>query len=302
VSLTVRRGDRLGIIGPNGIGKSTLLKIAVGEIEPDSGSIQWGYEAHPGYFAQDQGDLLKPRRQSAEAWLWQACPGETIGFVRSNLAKVLLTGDDVKKRVGTLSGGEGARLIFARLAVEEPNVLVLDEPTNHLDLESIEALVEGLGEYPGTLILVSHDRWFVSRLATRIVEITSKAIRDYEGTYEEYVAYCGDDHLDAEVVLDRERRERRKAKKARGKNQRHENRQRIKVLIREHDQLTEEIERAEARIHEINETFCDPTFFTRTPSEEVGRLKAEQEEISGRLSELMKKWEQMEAELESLES
>jgi ATPase subunit of ABC transporter with duplicated ATPase domains len=302
VSLTVRRGDRLGIIGPNGIGKSTLLKIAVGEIEADAGSTQLGYEAHPGYFAQDQGDLLKPRRQSAEAWLWQACPGETIGFVRSHLAKVLLTGDEVQKRVGSLSGGEGARLIFARLAVEQPNVLVLDEPTNHLDLESIEALVEGLGEYPGTLIFVSHDRWFVSRLATRIVEITSNAIRDYEGTYEEYVAYCGDDHLDAEVVLDRERRERRKAKRARGKNQRQEDRQRIRTLSREHDELTGEIERAEARIHEINETFCDPTFFARTPSEEVGRLKAEQEEISGRLSDLMKKWEQQEAELESLES
>jgi ABC-type multidrug transport system ATPase subunit len=215
---------------------------------------------------------------------------------------VLLTGDEAEKRVGSLSGGEGARLIFARLAVEQPNVLVLDEPTNHLDLESIEALVEGLGEYPGTLILVSHDRWFVSRLATRIVEITSNAIRDYEGTYEEYVAYCGDDHLDAEVVLDRERRERRKAKKARGKNQRQEDQQRIRALSREHDELTAEIERAEARVHEINETFCDPTFFARTPSEEVARLKAEQQETTDRLSELMKKWEQQEAELESLES
>ena len=125
---------------------------------------------------------------------------------------MLFSGDDSKKRLSALSGGEAARLVFTRLSIARPNVLVLDEPTNHLDLESIEALVEGLKAFPGTLILVSHDRWFVSRLATRIVEIKPEEIRDYHGTYEEYVHFCGDDHLDADRVILKAKTEKRKKK------------------------------------------------------------------------------------------
>ena len=113
---------------------------------------------------------------------------------------MLFTGDDPKKQLSALSGGEAARLVFARLAIEKPNVLVLDEPTNHLDLESIEALVEGLKAYPGTLIFVSHDRWFINQLATRIVDIEASGITDYRGSYDEYVAFCGSDRLDSEQV------------------------------------------------------------------------------------------------------
>ena len=136
-------------------------------------------------------------------------PGATPGHVRSELGRVLFSGDEAEKRLEALSGGEAARLVFCRLAVERPNVLLLDEPTNHLDLESIEALVESLQAYEGTLVFVSHDRWFVSQLATRVVEIRAEGIRDYAGTYEEYLAQCGDDHLDAEAVIRSARRERR---------------------------------------------------------------------------------------------
>ena len=126
------------------------------------------------------------------------------------MALMLFSGDDSKKRLSALSGGEASRLVFTRLAMARPNVLVLDEPTNHLDLESIEALIEGLRAFPGTLILVSHDRWFVSRLATRIVEIKPEEILDYHGTYEEYVHFCGDDHLDADRVILKAKTEKRK--------------------------------------------------------------------------------------------
>ena len=125
---------------------------------------------------------------------------------------MLFSGNDSKKRLSALSGGEAARLVFTRLSIARPNVLVLDEPTSHLDLESIEALVEGLKAFPGTLILVSHDRWFVSRLATRIVEIKPEEIRDYHGTYEEYVHFCGDDHLDVDRVILKAKTEKRKKK------------------------------------------------------------------------------------------
>ena len=123
---------------------------------------------------------------------------------------MLLSGDDADKKIAALSGGEAARLIFAGHAALRPNVLVLDEPTNHLDLESIEALVEGLLEFDGSLIFVSHDRWFVSELATRIIEITASGINDFPGTYEEYLERCGDDHLDADAVVAAARAARRK--------------------------------------------------------------------------------------------
>ncbi|HEX6909044.1 MAG TPA: ABC-F family ATP-binding cassette domain-containing protein [Longimicrobium sp.] len=213
VSLQVNRGDRLVIMGPNGIGKSTLLKIVMGDLPADSGQVEWGYEAQRGYFAQDHHEQLNNPDRTAEQWLWDYCPGKDRGYVRGALGAMLFSGSDGEKRLSALSGGEAARLVFSRLALEQPNVLVLDEPTNHLDLESIEALVAALQTYEGTLILVSHDRWFVGQLATRIVEISPGGIRDYLGTYEEYVHACGDDHLDADTVVLKARREEKKARK-----------------------------------------------------------------------------------------
>jgi len=212
VSLKVERGDRLAVIGPNGIGKSTLLKIAMGVLEPDSGTVEWGYEAHPGYFAQDHRELLDGQRQNLQAWLWDFCPGEPIGYVRSQLAKVLFQKDDVEKPLAALSGGEAARLVFAKLAVTRPTVMVLDEPTNHLDLEGIEALADGLRKYDGTIVFVSHDRWFVGEVATRILEIRPDGIQDFAGSYADYVERCGDDHLDAEAIVQKAREEKRSRK------------------------------------------------------------------------------------------
>jgi ATPase subunit of ABC transporter with duplicated ATPase domains len=212
ISLVVQRGDRMAVIGPNGIGKSTLLKIMMGRYDADGGAVEWGYETHPGYFAQDHRELLDGSKDDLQSWLWNHCAGESIGFVRNGLARVLFQKDEVFKKVAHLSGGEAARLIFARLEVTEPNVLVLDEPTNHLDLEGIESLQQGLAAYDGTIIFVSHDRWLVSRLATRIIEITPDGLQDFPGTYDEYLARCGDDHLDVDAVLRKARREKRAAR------------------------------------------------------------------------------------------
>jgi ATPase subunit of ABC transporter with duplicated ATPase domains len=201
IDLLVRRGDRLAITGPNGIGKSTLLKIMMGEASADEGTVEWGYETHPGYFAQDHQEDLETQNRTAEEWTAQFCPDKGIGYVRGELALMLFSGDDPRKKLSALSGGEAARLVFTRLAIEKPNVLVLDEPTNHLDLESIEALVEGLQAYTGTLIVVSHDRWFIEQLATRVVDIEPTGVTDYQGTYEEYVNFTGSDRLNTEQVL-----------------------------------------------------------------------------------------------------
>ncbi len=213
VSLTVQRHDRIGIIGPNGIGKSTLLKIMLGHLEADIGEVEWGYETYPGYFSQDHSDVHVAENETLHSWLWNICPDQGTGFVRGKLAEVLFTQDDVEKRVHALSGGETARLVFAKLVVEQPNVLVLDEPTNHLDIEGIEALAAGLKKYDGTLIFVSHDRWFVGQLANRIISITEDGVDDFRGTYEEYLRKQGDDHLDQQAVLEAE-----KSKKKRGNN------------------------------------------------------------------------------------
>ncbi|MFQ5349450.1 MAG: ABC-F family ATP-binding cassette domain-containing protein [Thermoanaerobaculia bacterium] len=295
VSLTIRRGQRLAILGPNGIGKSTLLKIAMGDVEADAGEIEWGYETHPGYFAQDHREQLTSAGQSVEAFLWEACPGENIGVVRARLGQVLFSKDEVRKKLGALSGGEATRLIFARLTVDEPNVLVLDEPTNHLDLEAIEALVEGLKGYEGTLILVSHDRWFVSELADHIVEITGDGLRTYDGSYDEYVAWCGDDHLDVEAVL-KVKREKKRAERRKGGKGKRERR-----LAQRHAEITEAIDTAEKRIREIDARFAEPGYFDRAPRSEVRQLESEQARLKEELDRLMTEWEEAEEALAGVE-
>jgi ABC-type multidrug transport system ATPase subunit len=226
--------------------------------------------------------------------------------VRGHLGAVLFSGDDVKKKLSSLSGGEAARLIFARHVVEKPNVLVLDEPTNHLDLEAIDALVEGLRSYEGTLIFVSHDRWFVGELATRIIEITARGLTDFGGSYAEYLERCGDDHLDSEVVLQKARQAKRKAreaKEAREQGRGGENgelKRRKKQLHGRLEAVTEELHQAESRVHAINEQFCDPSFFERTPHPEISRLEGEQKRLSKKIDELLREWESLEGELAEL--
>jgi ATPase subunit of ABC transporter with duplicated ATPase domains len=316
VDLEVRRGDRLVILGPNGIGKSTLLKIAVGELEADAGGVEWGYETHVGWFAQDHRQQLAEAERTAEQWLWDFCPGKDRGFVRGQLGLMLFTGEESEKRLGALSGGEAARLVFSRLALEQPNVLVLDEPTNHLDLESIEALVAGLQAYDGTLILVSHDRWFVSQLATRVVEISASGIRDYPGTYEEYVHALGDDHLDVDEVVLKERKSERKEKRekkeagndgrqngagsdapADAAGKRPLNEYQRKKLEARRDELTAAIDGAESRIAEIDAAFGRPELYHETPGEEIAALESERAELVGTIERLMGEWESVEREL-----
>jgi len=314
VSLTVMRGARVAIIGPNGIGKSTLLKVAVGEVEAEAGSSEWGYETYPGYVAQDQKAQLGTQRQTLEDWLTNLCPGQSIGFVRGHLAAVLFSGDEVDKKLEALSGGEAARLVFARQIVEKPNVLILDEPTNHLDLEAIEALVEGLKAYEGTILFVSHDRWFVGELATRVIEITHEGIQDFPGSYEEYLERCGDDHLDVRAVLRKARESKRETRsgqnpaaneqagkrKGRRRGPKSGTTRSRQLLQRRLDEVTAEIESSENRLSALNERFCEPDFYDATPVETRQDLEEEHARLSVTLSDHMQEWESLEAEIGSL--
>jgi len=183
----VDAGERIAIIGPNGIGKTTLLRILANDLEPDFGTVKWTDKANIGYYAQDHShDFLKNEVLTEWMTMWRR-PGDDDQAVRSILGRLLFSGDDVKKTVKVLSGGEKGRMIFGKLMLQKHNVLLMDEPTNHLDMESIESLNSALLEFKGTLLFVSHDREFVTSLATRIIEISPKGISDYHGTYEEYL-------------------------------------------------------------------------------------------------------------------
>ena len=287
VGISVERGDRLAIMGPNGIGKSTLLKIIMGELTPDEGEIEWGYETHSGYFPQDNKDYFKSSKETAEGWMWELCPGKDIGFVRAKLALMLFVGDESKKRLSALSGGESARLVFAKLSVLNPNVLVLDEPTNHLDLEAIEALVQGLKSFAGTLIFVSHDRWFVGELANRILEIKPRDILDYRGTYEEYVHFCGDDHLDVDRVVLKAKQEKKIKKKIRKTL----NIEEKKNSEKEEGKLWMQVGIVEARIREIDEMFADPDYYKSVSPEETANISRERTELVKKLDDLTSKLE-----------
>ncbi|TVQ90599.1 MAG: ABC transporter ATP-binding protein [Deltaproteobacteria bacterium] len=213
IDIEVIRGEKVAIIGPNGIGKSTLLKILMGEVQPDQGEVAWGYETHVGYAPQDHTEALGDPTGTVMTSLWETIPDEGQGGVIGRLAAVLFTREDCDKPVQHLSGGEGMRLLFAKIAASEPNVLVMDEPTNHLDLEGIESLAKALRSYEGTLILVSHDRWLVEQVATRIVEISPSGVRDFKGSYQDFVRYTERDHLDVDAVVATERAGKRQRKR-----------------------------------------------------------------------------------------
>jgi ATPase subunit of ABC transporter with duplicated ATPase domains len=197
IGFSIKRGDKVVLIGHNGIGKSTLLKTMLDLVPQDEGTVEWGHETHIAYFAQDHHELLK-ENISVYDWLVHYSQQETTQRVRSILGQVLFTQDDAHKNIQALSGGEGARLLLGKVMLEDGNVLILDEPTNHLDLESIEALAKALKNYDGTLIFVSHDRHFVAKVATRVIAFTEKGIKDYLGNYHEYLTQYGEDYLSRE--------------------------------------------------------------------------------------------------------
>jgi ATP-binding cassette subfamily F protein 3 len=186
VNLHIERGDRLALVGPNGSGKSTLMRMLVGEEAPDAGTRTLGHNVVAEYFAQDEATRLDPALTVYET-LEAGSATNMVPAIRNILGGFLFSGDDIYKKAGVLSGGERTRLAVARMLLRPSNVLLLDEPTNHLDLDSKDVLLEALEDYGGTLILVSHDRYFVERLATKIVEVGHGGALVYPGTYTEFL-------------------------------------------------------------------------------------------------------------------
>ena len=187
LNLMIAAGERVAVIGANGIGKSTLLKTLVGELTPETGLVKWAENAEVGYFAQDHATDFADDMTLVE-WMTQwRKESDDDQAIRATLGRLLFSQDEINKSVKVLSGGEKGRMLFGKLMLQKQNVLVLDEPTNHLDMESIESLNTALENYPGTLIFVSHDREFVSSLATHVIEIKADKIIDFNGNYEDYL-------------------------------------------------------------------------------------------------------------------
>jgi ATPase subunit of ABC transporter with duplicated ATPase domains len=191
LNLMVEVGERIAIIGQNGVGKTTLLRTLMGEIPLDSGEFKWSENASLGYYAQDHAYAFE-KDQTLVEWMSQWMKeGNDEQFVRGTLGRLLFGSNDIGKSVKIISGGEQGRMLFGKLMMDQPNILLMDEPTNHLDMESIESLNLALENYEGTLLFVSHDREFVSSLATRIIEIKGNEIIDFHGPYSEYLKSQG---------------------------------------------------------------------------------------------------------------
>ena len=207
LSFQVKKNDRLFIVGPNGCGKSTLIKLMIGKLRPTGGYIEAGYNVKVGYYDQENQNLDPSNTVLDE--LWNAYPAKTELEIRSTLAAFRFFGEDVFKSVSALSGGERARLTLAKLILSEMNLIILDEPTNHLDIDSKEALEGALADFDGTVITVSHDRYFISKLATRIIDMTASPLSSYSDIH---VSRKGEAY--DELCLDRERRDRLEANDA----------------------------------------------------------------------------------------
>jgi len=184
VSFDLRRGEKAALIGPNGVGKSTLLKVLLGRL-PAEGEVYWGDKVQLAYYEQENLNLNKENTALEE--LWGRWPRLVPYEMRGLLGQVLISGDNVEKPVGVLSGGERARVALAVVMQEHGNVLLLDEPTNHLDLQSKEALEKALVDFPGTLLFVSHDRYFLNAIPTKIIRLQKEGLEIYEGNFDEYL-------------------------------------------------------------------------------------------------------------------
>lgn len=255
VNLKVFRGERVGIIGPNGIGKSTLLKILAEKLEAQQGCVYFGHKVQPVYFAQEQEDLTPDNTILSE--VWEAAPGLTMTQIRSFLGSMLFPGEEVEKNISILSGGEKSRVALAKAILQGANLLLLDEPTNNLDIISKEKLEASLREFEGTIITVSHDRYFLSKIATRIWEFTPDGINDYDGDFNYYIEKKSKIEKPEEPDRVETKTSQRKAKAQEKKE-----REQKKLAKKRLKELEETILEKEQELEELEHLMCEPEVYS----------------------------------------
>lgn len=286
ISFNVDKEDRIAIIGPNGIGKSTLVKTIAKLIPKHSGEIIYGTNVSIGYYDQKQAEFTSSRTILEE--LWHEYPNMNESVVRAVLGRFLFTQDEVLKLINDLSGGEKARVQLAKLMLEKNNLLILDEPTNHLDIDSKEVLENALQSYPGTIIFVSHDRYFIDRIATKVIEMDHQKIDIYNGDYS-YYTHKKEERESLEIKIESQGEKNESITDYQAQKQQRNEMQRLK---RSTARIENDITTIEQEIEKIEETLLDPEIYgDYEKADEYNQLLIQK---NRELEELMMKWEEIE--------
>ena len=292
LTLRVRAGDRVALIGPNGVGKSTLIKIIVGEEQPDTGFIRYGSNVDIGYYDQHQSTLHADKTALDE--IWDRFPQMEQSNVRGALGMFLFTGDDVFKPIHTLSGGEKGRVALTALMLRKDNLLLLDEPTNHLDMDSREVLEDALADFGGTIITVSHDRYFINRIANRIIEMQPDGVTEYIGNYDDYI-----ERKNRPVAVEAE------AGKTKTELEKEKRREKLsRQALRQLKIRAQEAEKAvgvkEAEIAELEAQMADPSLYS--DAQKSADVQRAYQKAQQALQTLYEQWEAAEAALSQEEA
>ena len=287
LSFEIKRSEHVALIGDNGTGKTTILKIINGLESADYGTIKLGTNVHIGYYDQEHHNLSDDNTLFEE--IANAYPNMTNTKIRNTLAAFMFTGDDVFKMVGDLSGGEKGRLSLAKLMLSEANFIILDEPTNHLDMTSKEILENAINNYTGTVLYVSHDRYFINQTASRILELTNTKLINYLGNYDYYQEKK--DELTATFAPTITKTKEQKTVSANKQDylERKAEASRIRKLKNDISKVEEQIKKYEDRLNELDDMVQDPDVATN--SAKLNKISKEQNEISDKLDQLMEEWE-----------
>lgn len=293
ISFSVYKQDRIALVGPNGVGKSTLLKTIMKQLEAAGGKIQYGTNVQFGYYDQEQAALTGNKTALLE--LWDEWPLMNERDIRNVLGRFLFTGDDVQKTVSTLSGGEKARLALAKLMLLKANTLILDEPTNHLDLDSKEVLENALLDFPGTIIFVSHDRYFINRIATKVIELASDDATLFLGDYDYYLEKKEEME---ELALENAVVENTVVAKVNTSTIDKEAKKKERQLRRQLEELESRMPTVDAEITIIEEKLCEPEIFQ--DHEAVQQLQIELDQLKEKQDNLSNEWLELQELLEEI--
>jgi len=313
IDLSILRGEKLAVLGPNGYGKTTLLRIASGEIKATHGSVSLGHNVEMSYYAQHHSEMLDPNKTVIEE-VYQVVPNESASFVRGMCGAFLFSGDDVDKPVKVLSGGEKARVCLAKMLIKPGNFILMDEPTNHLDLMSAEILIDALSEFSGTLLFVSHNQSFITRLATKVWDINEGKIVEYPGSLKEYYLHlAGTETTESKPVLQKEgARQNEKTGQAQEikdnkkalRREKAEKRNLIRSRLRPFEEkvsfLENRISELEAREREIGILLSDPSVY-HDKGKSVSLLD-EYRHVKDELGDAIQKWEEGHIALDTMKS
>lgn len=296
INLALRKQEAIALVGPNGVGKSTLLKSIIGDIPFVKGTAEIGHKVDIGYYDQEQGKLSGS--QSVLEELWREHPTTPEKDIRTLLGSFLFSGEDVKKTINLLSGGEKARVALAKLAMQKDNFLILDEPTNHLDIDSKEVLENALIEYDGTLLFVSHDRYFINRIATGVLELSEEGSTYYHGNYDYYMEKKAEEEERQALLNDTQNVEDNKVTKDKLSYEESKERQKEqRKLERLVDSLEVELQEAEEKIESIQKEMEQPEILE--DHEKLLDLDKELQEVYAKQETLLETWEKASLELES---